>query len=535
MARAAAIQTRFPRPPRGVRLAVSAGIVVLLAIVRLWLFPHQVLPVAFGLPLLAFVWLRDRRYLWATVAAFAAIVLIEFFFILPEATNGSPPVARRILDAILILLDLLFVAMIVHGLIGARLRLERQNAELTAGNQDLEAHDREIAQRNRQLQSQTEQIEQERRRFETVVNSLPIGVAIADAEYRELRLNPAAATLLDVPMSINLGSPDAGRKWMLYKDGRPLPLEQYPLYRAVRLGEQIVGEEMERVFSDGRRIITYTSASPIRDREGGIAGGVCAFVDITAQKDLQRELDFRRREAEEASARKSRFLAAASHDIRTPANAIGLLAELIQRSASEPASAAEIPELAKELHDSAVSLVNLVTNILDLTRFDLGKAEMEESDFSLGRLLENECRPLQPLAREKGLEFTCEPPPSPIVLHADAGKLARVVGNLVGNAIKFTQSGRVNVSAAALDKGRARIEVRDTGVGIAPEDVPRIFDEFSQIGRQNREGNKGAGLGLAICKRFIDALGGEIQVQSEPGRGSTFSIILPASRETPNF
>src|SRR6185312_13635060 len=154
------------------------------------------------------------------------------------------------------------------------------------------------------------------------------------------------------------------------------------------------------------------------------------FVDISSQKELQRELDVRRREAEEASVRKTRFLAAVSHDIRTPANAISLLAELIRRTASNPAMAADVPNLAQELHGSAVSLVNLLSDVLDIARFDSDKVEMQESEFALNALLQDEQRQLQPLAREKGLTLEVIAPAEPLVIRTDRIKLARVLGNL---------------------------------------------------------------------------------------------------------
>ncbi|HZN64791.1 MAG TPA: ATP-binding protein, partial [Tepidisphaeraceae bacterium] len=270
-------------------------------------------------------------------------------------------------------------------------------------------------------------------------------------------------------------------------------------------------------------------AAPIKDKDGKVTGAVAALVDITAQKELQRELDVRRREAEEASVRKTRFLAAVSHDIRTPANAISLLAELIRRTASNPALAGEVPELAREMQSSALSLVNLLGDVLDVARFDSGRIEVQECEFSLGELLAEEYRRMQPLAREKGLALEYCPPPEPLRVRGDRVKLSRVVGNLLGNAIKFTQEGSVRLNADCADNGRCRIRVSDTGIGIAPEHQRYIFDEFFQLSNPERDRNKGTGLGLAICKRLVDAMGGRLEVQSEPGKGSTFTVTLPTA------
>jgi signal transduction histidine kinase len=233
--------------------------------------------------------------------------------------------------------------------------------------------------------------------------------------------------------------------------------------------------------------------------------------------------------AEDASIRKTRFLAAVSHDVRTPANAISLLADLIRRTAANPALAGEIPELAQELYASSVSLVNLLNDVLDIARFDSGRLESRLAEFSLPQMLEEERNRLTPLVRQKNLAYVWAPPPEPIWLRADRIKLSRIVGNLIGNAVKFTEQGEVRLEAEKCADGSVEIRVKDTGVGIALEHQKHIFDEFFQLRNPERDRNKGSGLGLAICKRLVDAMGAKIQVESSPGHGSTFVITLPAT------
>src|SRR5213078_2871400 len=229
-----------------------------------------------------------------------------------------------------------------------------------------------------------DEIDAQRRRFETVFRTLPIGVIVANAQYTDVRINPAGAAMFGLPVDQNLANPDVIRTWEVRREGKALfSREQYPLLRAMNAGDSITTEEIEVIATAGRHLVLLAGAAPIRNRDGTIAGAVSAFTDITELKNLQRELEIRRREAEEASVRKTRFLAAVSHDIRTPANAINLLAELIRRVSTNPAMATEIPAMAGELQASATSLVNLVSDVLDLTRFDSGKIELNESDFSL--------------------------------------------------------------------------------------------------------------------------------------------------------
>jgi signal transduction histidine kinase len=142
-------------------------------------------------------------------------------------------------------------------------------------------------------------------------------------------------------------------------------------------------------------------------------------------------------------------------------------------------------------------------------------------------LLQEEVRQMQPLARERQLELATDLPRPPLWLHCDRIKLSRILGNLVGNAIKFTDKGQIRVEAALNESGTIQIRVADTGVGIAAESMVHIFDEFFQLRNPERDRNKGTGLGLTICKRLIDAMGGQIDVKSTPGEGSTFTVTLP--------
>jgi signal transduction histidine kinase len=380
-----------------------------------------------------------------------------------------------------------------------------------------------------------ETVAQERNRFEAVLRTAPVAIAVCNADCSYIRLNPAGAALLNVAVDHRVRPEEMGKLWQVYRNGRLMEADEHPLLRAARRGEETRGEELDMVLSSGRRLVCLNYARPIRDENGNSQGSVAVFVDITVQKELQRELDTRRREAEEASVRKTRFLAAVSHDIRTPANAISLLAELIRRTASNPAMAADIPELSQELHASAVSLVNLLSDVLDVARFDSDRVELQESEFPLSTLLSQEQRQLLPLAREKGIALQLTAPVEPLLVRTDRIKLGRVLGNLIGNAIKFTEQGEVRIDAHRNGDNSVRISVADTGVGIAPEHLSHIFDEFFQLRNPERDRAKGSGLGLTICKRLVDAMGGALEVQSAPGTGSTFTVTLPATVIVPGM
>ena len=239
------------------------------------------------------------------------------------------------------------------------------------------------------------------------------------------------------------------------------------------------------------------------------------------------ELDRRRGEAEEATRRKTQVLASASHDLRTPVYAITLMAETIRQAAGNPSLATQIPDLVERLQANALSLDRLISDLLDVSRFDSGLIALQESTFSFDELLVEQCSDLRPLAQAKALRLEVEAPDQPLWLRTDRVKLARVLSNLLGNAIKFTQSGSIAVSVSVMPE-QVLIRVRDTGVGIAAEHLDRIFDEFAQLQNGADGHGEGWGLGLPICRRLIEALGGRIAVESEPGHGSIFTTCLPS-------
>ncbi len=390
------------------------------------------------------------------------------------------------------------------------------------------------AQASSSLQSVTlvEEIRRERQRFEASFRTAPFGlVAAADPAGQDVRLNPAAAILFGVPVGENVAahtSAGARLRRSLFGPGGPIPDHRWPLGRALA-GEEVAGEELDVTLPGGKRQVLLSSAAPVYSPDGAIGGAVWAFADVTPLKRLQQELDLRRREAEEASIRKTRFLASVSHDIRTPVNAINLMAEVIRRAVDNPALAEQVPHLAQRLQANALALVELVTDVLDVARFDVGKVELHESEFALHELLADEHRQLQPLAADKGLQLELEPPERPFWVRTDRVKLARVLGNLIGNAIKFTEQGVIRLSAILGPERQVVIRVADTGLGIAPEHQAFVFDEFAQLRNPERDREKGTGLGLAICKRLVDIMGGAIAVESTPRRGSTFTVTLPAS------
>ncbi len=223
-----------------------------------------------------------------------------------------------------------------------------------------------------------------------------------------------------------------------------------------------------------------------------------------------------------AGAAKSEFLARMSHEIRTPMNGVLGMSELL----GETDLTSRQQQLAGTIHRSAESLLDVINDILDFSKIEAGHLELHAVDFDLYDELEETAQLLAPRALAKGVEFSLRIEPDiPTVVRADALRLRQILTNLIGNAIKFTQSGEVALQVAAESAGdRLRLDfaVSDTGIGVAPEAQRRIFDSFSQADASTTRSFGGTGLGLAIAKQLAELMGGSIAVQSEPGRGSTF-------------
>ncbi|HVH77102.1 MAG TPA: GAF domain-containing protein [Stellaceae bacterium] len=244
---------------------------------------------------------------------------------------------------------------------------------------------------------------------------------------------------------------------------------------------------------------------------------------------LFRELAEKSEELELASQHKSQFLANMSHELRTPLNAILGYAELLVDGIY-----GEMPEKPKgvleRIQNNGRHLLALINDVLDLAKIEAGQLTLSLEDYSLPELVRSVVTATEPLASAKGLKFAALLPDDMPTAHGDARRISQVLLNLVGNAIKFTDAGEVEIAAAAAD-GYFTLTVRDTGPGIAEADRERIFGEFQQIDNSNTRKTGGTGLGLAISKRMVEMQGGTIAVESALGQGSTFRVTLPVHVE----
>jgi signal transduction histidine kinase len=240
---------------------------------------------------------------------------------------------------------------------------------------------------------------------------------------------------------------------------------------------------------------------------------------------LFREIELKSRELETASRHKSEFLANMSHELRTPLNAIIGFSEVLAEKMFGEVNEKQAEYLA-DILESGRHLLSLINDILDLSKIEAGRMELEPSDFDLPAAIENALILVRERAQRRAIRLGHDVDERLGKIHGDERKVKQVLLNLLSNALKFTpEGGRIDVRAAAHD-GVAEISVSDTGVGIAPEDQEAVFEEFKQVGMASKK-VEGTGLGLAISRKFIELHGGRMWVESQPGKGATFTFTLP--------
>jgi len=253
--------------------------------------------------------------------------------------------------------------------------------------------------------------------------------------------------------------------------------------------------------------------------------------DLTqSREELEKanvELKLANEKLTEVDQMKSRFISTIAHEVRTPLNAITGLIQVLIRDKGDPPTPRQ-RETLDRLDRSATMLVRLVNDLLDLSRLQAGKMQIVLENFDATELIDSLYDGLNQTANDKGVRLSYGIEPGLGKVNSDPTKTAQVITNLASNAIKFTPSGGSVTIHAGLDTGQMwRVEVIDTGIGIAEEQVPLIFEEFRQVNLSNPHHSGGTGLGLPISKRLVELLGGRLMVVSSPGRGSTFTVIWP--------
>jgi signal transduction histidine kinase/DNA-binding response OmpR family regulator len=397
--------------------------------------------------------------------------------------------------------------------------LERRVAERSAA---AEQRAQELARSEEALQRQT-------RILQSILDSMSDGVIVADEEGRFILVNPAAERLFRLRDRMDVPHEQWAQRSGLYLPDTvtPYPADRLPLMLAIR-GEAVDGVEAF-VPSSGRDEGTWVSinATPLKDDEGVLHNGVAMFHDITAHKRAAEELLNAKNAAEAANRAKSQFLANMSHELRTPLNAIIGYSEMLEEQASDAGNEELVPDLRK-IHSAGKHLQALIDDILDLSKIEAGKMELFVETFDVASMVRDVVTTIRPLVEKNGnvLDISCAEDIG--LVRADLTKVRQVLFNLLSNACKFTEQGHVRLMVCRRDQAWLDVTVNDTGIGMSPEQMDKLFQDFSQVDASTTRKYGGTGLGLAISRRFCQMMGGDITVVSAPGEGSTFRVQIPA-------
>ncbi|MCS6861537.1 MAG: ATP-binding protein, partial [Abditibacteriales bacterium] len=346
---------------------------------------------------------------------------------------------------------------------------------------------------------------QQKSRLHAIVESTPDGLIMLDNDDRIAFLNSTA------------------QRWLGISDVSTLPCaaEDLPLKAAERFAAALAAanhrEPSDLVLNDESKRVLQIRSVPVVDETGGSHGRLLHLHDVTREREIDEM--------------KTNFISLVSHELRTPLTSILAFSSYILTGKWGDLTPRQRTGL-ESMHRQARRLHAIISDFLDVSRIESGKIEMQREPVAVADVAANVIEELRPQAAEKRLSVTLKTDPSlvsePILALADEERIAQVMTNLIGNAIKFTDSGgQIEVVISRLN-GVVQVDVRDTGCGIPPDELPKVFDRFYQVERVVTRKTSGTGLGLAIVKNIVEAHGGAIRVESKVGEGTTFSFTLPA-------
>jgi PAS domain S-box-containing protein len=361
--------------------------------------------------------------------------------------------------------------------------------------------------------------------LQAIIARAPIPIAIAhDPQCRVITANAALATLLGMSEDANISlTPPPGQAppYRIQRHGRDIPPSDLPMQYAIR-HRTAVSNEIEIVRADNSVLYVQNDVEPLYDSQGRIYGCVSVCVDLTERKRAEHALL-------DADRRKDEFLATLSHELRNPLAPLRTALEVL-RIAKDDRELAEKARLTMERQ--LAHLVRLTDDLLDVSRITQNKVELRRERVDLCAALHSAVETTWPSIDSHDHTLRMDLPSQPVWVEADATRLAQVFSNLLSNAARYTPRGGRILVTAAVQADEATVVVADTGVGIPPDLLPRIFDMFTQLPADRDRTHRGLGIGLTLAKRLVELHHGSIEARSDgPGRGSQFIVRLPVEQE----
>ena len=383
------------------------------------------------------------------------------------------------------------------------------------------------------LTSAEKELERIRDDYAGILNSITEGVHWVGSGGIIQFENPAAAKMLGYEIKELLGQHAHEVMHHHRADGSVFPVSECPIYATLADGvrRHVTNEIFWR--KDGTSFAVEYTSTPTHNQNGEPNGSVVTFIDATEKRKLEAAIQNARLAAEANSRAKSEFVSNMSHEFRTPLNGIIGLSEQLLSGPLDPAER----DCVNNIRISGESLLVIANNILDSSKIEAGKLTLETCEFDPRGIVNQVTDLFKAQAQSKGLSLVATVKPEiPVYLHGDSSRLRQILCNLIGNAVKFTSQGGVTLNVFPVaPKARnvvLRFEVRDTGIGIAPEAQSKLFTAFSQADGSNTRKFGGTGLGLAISKRLVELMHGTIGFESQPGQGSCFGFEIPFGKLT---